>query len=155
MPQWKPRPGASLARASGEPTITASAPQAIAFEMSPPVRMPPSAITFTYLPVSSRCWTRAAAASAIAVACGTPTPSTPRVVHACPGPTPTSTPSAPVRIRCSAVWYEAQPPTMVGIGSEEMNSFRLSAWPFEETCSAETTVPWITSTSSPASSASS
>ena len=34
-----------------------------------------------------------------------------------------------------------------------MNSFRLSAWPFEETCSAETTVPWITSTSSPASSA--
>ena len=153
MPQWKPRPGASFARASGEPTITASAPQAIAFEMSPPVRMPPSAITFTYLPVSSRCWTRAAAASAIAVACGTPTPSTPRVVHAWPGPTPTSTPSAPVRIRCSAVWYEAQPPTIVGIGSEAMNSFRLSAWPFEETCSAETTVPWMTSTSSPASSA--
>ena len=70
MPQWNPRPGASFARASGEPTITASAPQAIALEMSPPVRMPPSAITFTYLPVSSRCWTRAAAASAIAVACG-------------------------------------------------------------------------------------
>ena len=86
MPQWKPRPGASLARASGEPIITASAPQAIAFEMSPPVRMPPSAITFTYLPVSSRCWTRAAAASAIAVACGTPTPRTPRVVQALPGP---------------------------------------------------------------------
>ena len=33
-----------------------------------------------------------------------------------PGPTPTSTPSAPVRIRCSAVWYEAQPPTITGIG---------------------------------------
>ena len=121
--------------------------------MSPPVRMPPSAITFTYLPVSSRCWTRAAAASAIAVACGTPTPSTPRVVHAWPGPTPTSTPSAPVRIRCSAVWYEAQPPTIVGIGRLAMNSFRLSAWPFEETCSAETTVPWMTRMSSPASSA--
>ena len=45
----------------------------------------------------------------MAVACGTPTPRTPRVVHACPGPTPTSTPSAPVRIRWSAVWYEAQP----------------------------------------------
>jgi hypothetical protein len=30
MPQWWPRPGASVARASGEPIITASAPQAIA-----------------------------------------------------------------------------------------------------------------------------
>ena len=66
--------------------MTASAPQAIALEMSPPVRMPPSAITFTYWPVSSRCWVRAAEASAIAVACGTPTPSTPRVVQAAPGP---------------------------------------------------------------------
>ena len=47
IPQWYPRPGASLARASGEPTMTASAPQAIAFAMSPPVRIPPSAITFT------------------------------------------------------------------------------------------------------------
>ena len=107
--------------------MTASAPQAIAFEMSPPVRMPPSAITFTYLPVSSRCCTRAAAASEIAVACGTPTPRTPRVVHAWPGPTPTRTPSAPVRIRWSAVWYEAHPPTSVGIGSSAMNSLRFSA----------------------------
>ncbi len=41
---------------------------------------------------------RAPAASAIAVACGTPMPSTPRLVHAWPGPTPTSTPTAPVRI---------------------------------------------------------
>ncbi len=84
--------------------MTASAPQAIALAMSPPVRMPPSAITLQYWPVSIRCWMRAAAASAMAVACGTPTPSTPRVVHAAPGPTPTSTPAAPVRIRCSAVW---------------------------------------------------
>jgi hypothetical protein len=97
-------PGASVARASGEPTMTASAPQAIALEMSPPVRMPPSAMTFTYWPVSSRCWVRAAEASAIAVACGTPTPSTPRVVQAAPGPTPTRTPAAPVRIRWSAAW---------------------------------------------------
>ena len=37
---------ASYARVSGEPIITASAPQAIAFAMSPPVRMPPSAITW-------------------------------------------------------------------------------------------------------------
>ena len=68
IPQWNPRPGASYARASGEPIITASAPQAIAFETSPPLRIPPSAITFTYSPVSSMCWERAAATSAIAVA---------------------------------------------------------------------------------------
>src|SRR5205807_1083643 len=37
------------------------------------------------------CWERAAWTSAIAVACGTPIPSTPRVVQAAPGPTPTST----------------------------------------------------------------
>ena len=35
------------ALASGDPTMTASAPQAIALAMSPPVRMPPSAITWT------------------------------------------------------------------------------------------------------------
>ncbi len=104
MPQWKPWPGASWARASGEPTITASAPHAIALETSPPVRMPPSAMTWTYSPVSSMCCERAPATSAIAVACGTPSPSTPRVVHAAPGPTPTSTPAAPVRIRCRPVW---------------------------------------------------
>ena len=57
---------------------------------------------------------RAPAASAIAVACGTPMPSTPRLVHAWPGPTPTSTPTAPVRMRCSAVEYDAQPPTITG-----------------------------------------
>ena len=91
--------GASFARASGEPIITASAPQAIALAMSPPVRIPPSAMTLTYLPVARRCSARAAAASEIAVACGTPTPRTPRVVQAAPGPTPTSTPSAPVRMR--------------------------------------------------------
>ncbi len=43
MPQWKPRPGASAARAIGEPIITASAPQARHLQMSPPVTMPPSA----------------------------------------------------------------------------------------------------------------
>ena len=47
MPQWYPRPGASYAPASGEPIITASAPQAIAFATSPPVRIPPSVMTCT------------------------------------------------------------------------------------------------------------
>ena len=47
MPQWKPRPGASAAAASGEPIMTASAPHTMALAMSPPVPMPPSAITWT------------------------------------------------------------------------------------------------------------
>ena len=46
-PQWKPRPGASVARANGEPTITASAPQATAFAMSPDLPIEPSAMTWT------------------------------------------------------------------------------------------------------------
>ena len=52
MPQFMPRPGASAARANGEPSISASAPAAIAFASSPPRRMPPSATTGTYRPVS-------------------------------------------------------------------------------------------------------
>ena len=47
MPQCQPRPGASSARASGEPTITASAPHAIALTMSPLRPIDPSAITCT------------------------------------------------------------------------------------------------------------
>ena len=47
MPQWKPRAGASTADDSGEPSMTASAPQAMALAMSPPLDMPPSAITCT------------------------------------------------------------------------------------------------------------
>ena len=69
---------------------------------------------------------RAPAASAIAVACGTPMPSTPRLVHAWPGPTPTRTPTAPVRMRCSAVEYDAQPPTITGMSNSRMNFLRLS-----------------------------
>ncbi len=98
---------------------------------------------------------RAPAASAMAVAWGTPTPITCRVVHAAPGPTPASTPTAPVRMRWRAVWYEAQPPTITGTGSSEMKRFRLSGSTTDETCSADTTVPWMTSTSRPASRATS
>ena len=97
---------------------------------------------------------RAPAASAIAVACGTPMPSTPRLVHAAPGPTPTRMPTAPVRMRCSAVEYEAQPPTMTGRSNSRMNFLRLSGWRDSsfDTCSADTTVPWMTRRSSSASS---
>ena len=85
---------------------------------------------------------------------GHPDAEHPRVVHAFPGPTPTSTPTAPVRIRCRAVAYDAQPPTITGMSNAGMNSFRFSGSCWLETCSPETTVPWTTSTSSPASSTS-
>jgi len=94
MPQWKPRAGAFDGAGQRDPIITASAPQAMALAMSPPLLMPPSAITCTYTPVSSRWRMRAPATSAIAVAWGTPMPSTARDVQALPGPTPTSTPAA-------------------------------------------------------------
>ena len=50
-------------------------------------------------------------------AIGTAMPSTVRVVCAAPPPKPTRTPAAPVRIRCSAAWWVAQPPTMTGTSS--------------------------------------
>src|SRR5205814_2440534 len=50
-----PPPGASAHTDSGSPSITASAPQPSALAMSPEVRIPPSAIRWTYRPpVSSR-----------------------------------------------------------------------------------------------------
>jgi hypothetical protein len=51
MPQWKPLPGASSARANAEPTITASEPHASALQTSPPFDIPPSVMIGTYLPV--------------------------------------------------------------------------------------------------------
>ena len=42
---------------------------------------------------------------------------------------------------------------MHGTGTSAMNFFKFSGSDFEDTCSAEITVPWITSMSSPASSA--
>ena len=82
-------------------------------------------------------------------------PSTPRVVQAAPGPTPTSTAAAPVPHQVQAGVVLAQPPTATGIGSSRMNSLRLSGGRSSsvETCSAEITVPWMTRTSSPASNA--
>ena len=47
MPQCQPPPGASDAAASGAPNMTASAPQATALAMSPPVLRPPSAMRWT------------------------------------------------------------------------------------------------------------
>ena len=91
---------------------------------------------------------RAARTSAMAVAWGTPRPSTPRVVQAWPGPTPTSTPAAPVRIRCRAALLVAQPPTITGMSNWRMNVLRFNGSTMVDTCSADTTVPWMTSMSS-------
>ena len=67
MPQLYPLPGASSDCASGVPIITASAPQARALHRSPPVRMPPSVMMGTYLPVRLKNSSRAAAQSMVAV----------------------------------------------------------------------------------------
>ena len=84
-------------------------------------------MTLQYSPVSSMCCERAAATSAIAVACGTPIPSTPRVVQAAPGPTPTRMPAIPVSISSSAVSYWTQLPTTTGMSSERA-SFEKESW---------------------------
>src|SRR5699024_1988250 len=57
------------------------------------------------------------AISEIAVAIGTRIPRARRVVDDAPPPKPTSTPAAPVRIRCSAGVYPATPPTITGTSS--------------------------------------
>ena len=113
--------------------------------------MPPSAITFTYSPVSSMCWERAAATSAIAVACGTPMPSTPRVVQAAPGPDAHEHAhgAGAHQVEPGGVGGAAADDT--GTGTSRMNSFRLSGSLRVDTCSAEITVPWMTRMSSPAS----
>ena len=53
-------------------------------------------------------------------------------------------------MRCSAAWYDAHPPTITGISNSRMKRLRLSGSTVFDTCSADTTVPWITSRSSSA-----
>ena len=59
-----------------------------------------------------------------------------------------------VRMRCSAVEYDAHPPTITGSSNSRMNFFRFSGWRSGscDTCSADTTVPCTTRTSSSAAS---
>src|SRR3954470_21884479 len=61
-------PGDSSVPASAEPSMTASAPAAIAFATSPEYRIPPSAMSGTPSAAQMR------AQSWIAVTCGTPAP---------------------------------------------------------------------------------
>ena len=128
MPQLKPRLADSSAPASGEPIITASAPDAKALQTSAPMRMPPSVITATRRPVRCSCSSLAAATSAVAVTCGTPTPSTPRVVQAAPGPTPTRIPAMPASISSRAVSYWTQFPTTRGMSSDRDSCEKESWW---------------------------
>ena len=89
-PCWKTTsPGASSVPASIEPSMTVSAPAAIAFATSPDDVIPPSAITGT------PCRAATSATSWIAVTCGTPTPATTascrsscHALSAIPGPDP-------------------------------------------------------------------
>ena len=91
------------------------------------MRMPPSVMTATRRPLRRSCSSRAAATSAVAVTWGTPTPRTPRVVQAAPGPTPTRMPAIPVSISSSAVSYWTQLPTTTGMSSERA-SFEKESW---------------------------
>ena len=86
-------PGDSCVPANSDPSITQSAPAAIAFVISPVCLTPPSAITVIPVPA------RALLTLNIADNCGDPTPAIILVVHIDPGPIPTLTPSAPAFAR--------------------------------------------------------
>ena len=93
-------PGVSTVPANNEPIITASAPAAKAFAISPENLIPPSEIIVIFL------FLIPFFASIIAVNCGTPMPATSLVVQIDPGPIPTfimSTPSFAKNFAASAV----------------------------------------------------
>ena len=93
-------PGASSVPANKDPIITASAPAANAFAISPENFIPPSAINFVLLfPIPFLTFK-------IALNCGTPIPATSLVVQIDPGPIPTliiSTPNLTKNFAASAV----------------------------------------------------
>ena len=86
-------PGASSVPANNEPIITASAPAARAFAISPENFIPPSAIMLTFLLLTPFLTLR------IALSCGTPIPATNLVVQIEPGPIPTFIISTPNLIK--------------------------------------------------------
>ncbi len=88
--------------------MTASAPAAIAFAMSPEYFTPPSAMMVTPFACATL------AHSEIAVSCGTPTPAMMRVVQIDPGPMPTFTQSAPASIHACVASAVATLPTTTG-----------------------------------------
>src|SRR5207248_10016594 len=94
---------------------------------------------------------RAAAASAVAVTCGTPRPSTSRLVHAAPGPTPISSASAPTSIRPRHASYVTTLPITSGIASDFLSLRKSTGVYSVATCRAVVTVDWTTKMSAPAS----
>ena len=108
-------PGDSSVPASIEPSMTVSAPAAIAFATSPDEVMPPSAIT------GIPCRIATSATSKTAVTCGTPTPATTRVVQIDPGPTPAFRQSAPASISASAASPVAMLPAMISMSNSRLD----------------------------------
>src|SRR5665213_2901818 len=125
-------PGLSSTPASKLPSITASAPTAIALAISPLYCRPPSPMTGT--PAARH----TCAASKIAVTWGTPTPVTTRVVQIEPGPTPTFTPSAPASIKACAPSRVAMLPPMMSTLTSRFNLLTISSTAAE--------CPWAVST---------
>ena len=111
--------------ASIEPSITASAPAAIAFAMSPEDVMPPSAMSGAPRSSATR------AQSCMAVICGTPTPATTRVVQIEPGPTPTFTASAPASIRAAVASPVATLPATISTDRRALICRTTSSTPAE------------------------
>ncbi len=135
------RPGAASVPAKYEPSITASAPAAIAFVASPEYRIPPSAMTGT------SCRLATSATCATAVICGIPAPVTTRVVQIDPGPMPTLIPSAKSTTAAAASRVPTFPTTTSAPVSSVMwraLSMTLRLWAWAQS---------INSTSAPASSA--
>ena len=124
--------------ASIEPSITVSAPAAIAFATSPDEVMPPSAIT------GIPCLIAASATSKTAVTCGTPTPATTRVVQIDPGPTPAFRQSAPASISASAASPVAMLPAISSMSNSDLIRRTISTTAREWPWAVSTT---ITSTS--------
>ena len=115
--------------------MTADAPAAIAFAISPEKRIPPSAISGTPRSLS------AAATLATALICGTPIPATIRVVQIEPGPIPTFTPSAPASANAMAASAVAMlPPTTCTCGNVSFTQRTRSITPFEWPCAVSTTI---------------
>ena len=86
-------PGDSIVPANRDPIITASAPAAKAFAISPENFIPPSEIIFIFF------FFTPFLTFIIALSCGTPMPATKRVVHIEPGPIPTLIMSTPSLIK--------------------------------------------------------
>ena len=128
-------PGASSVPANIPPSITQSAPAAIAFTTSPDNLIPPSAIT--PIPFS---W-QTSATCITAEIWGTPTPATTLVVQIEPGPTPTFTAFTPASIKSRAAsGVTIFPPIISKSGNASLISLILSITPLECPCAESTAI---------------